>query len=327
MDWCKGVTRRRVGRGFTLVELLVVIAIIGVLVALLLPAVQAAREAARRSQCQNNLRQMGLAFLNYESAIKALPTSGWGWHWMGDPDQPSGKDQPGGWIYSVLPYIEQSAIKTIAAGLPTAQKRIELTKLAQTPISMMNCPSRRPSRPYAYYYADNYRNINRPTEAVRGDYGACMSGRIRPTDGLAEPITIEHGMTIFPWLPPTLFDGVVHYRHPVELQSITDGTTTTYLVGEKFLESNHYEDGIPSYDDQSYWVGHDRDISLSSFDPPLQDAPIGDNPFRFGSTHSSGFHVVFCDGSVRSVSFSVDPDVHRSLGSRNGDETVSDSSL
>ena len=109
--------------GFTLVELLVVIAIIGILVALLLPAIQAARESARRTQCQNHLKQLGLACINFESAHGALPSGGWDWHWMGDPDQGYGEDQPGSWLFSVLPYIEESNSLMIAANLPEAQKR------------------------------------------------------------------------------------------------------------------------------------------------------------------------------------------------------------
>ena len=102
--------------GFTLVELLVVITIIGILIALLLPAVQAAREAARRMQCTNHLKQIGLAMLNHEQAHKQFPTGGWGWGWIGDPDRGFDHRQPGGWVYNILPYLEQDALYNLQKG-------------------------------------------------------------------------------------------------------------------------------------------------------------------------------------------------------------------
>jgi hypothetical protein len=86
---------------------------------------------------------------------------------------------------------------------------------------------------------------------------------------------------------------------------------------------NHYEDGVASYDDQSYYIGFDRDTNLSSFDPPLRDEKLNaDTPFRFGSAHPTMFHMVYCDGSVHPIAYDIDRQIHRSLGGRKDGDVV-----
>jgi hypothetical protein len=254
---------------------------------------------------------------------------------MGDPDGGQGKNQPGSWVYQIVDFLEESNVRTIAAGLPDAQKRVELTKLSETPITVMNCPTRRPARAYAYFYNDNYRNMNDPRLAVRGDYGACMSGRRPPTDGFREPNTLAEGSTTFDWDKAERdklglvqgkvrhLDGVVVYHRPIELRSITDGLSKTYLLGEKALTIPRYEDGKAPWDDQSYYIGFDQDTNLSSYNLPIRD-PSRDISvvFRFGSAHPSVVQMVFCDGSVHPISYDIELEVHRTLGTRNGDEPV-----
>jgi len=145
-------------KGFTLVELLVVIAIIGVLIALLLPAIQAAREAARRSTCANNLKQIGLAALNHETAHGSLPSAGWGFAWVGDPDRGFGKTQPGGWVYSLLPFLEKEEIYNLGAGQSTIRKKIIAAEVCAMPVATFNCPSRRPAKVYPLNFT-GYRNV------------------------------------------------------------------------------------------------------------------------------------------------------------------------
>src|SRR4029450_8357245 len=104
-----------------------------VLVALLLPAVQMARESARRMSCQNNLKQFGIAFQNHHDVHKHLPTGGWGWSWVGDPDAGFGVDQPGGWTFNILPYCEAKSIYDIAAGKSGQPNKNDTSPMGGTP--------------------------------------------------------------------------------------------------------------------------------------------------------------------------------------------------
>ncbi len=123
----------RIGKrnsAFTLVELLVVISIIGVLMSLLLPAVQAAREAGRRAQCLNNLKQLGLAVQQHLTQTKRFPTGGWGPRWVGDPTQGNTSKQPGGWVFNILPYVEGDTLHDYGADGTIAKSAIVQKQVA-----------------------------------------------------------------------------------------------------------------------------------------------------------------------------------------------------
>lgn len=129
--------------GFSLIELLVVISIIGVLVSLLVPAVQSARESARRVQCANNLKQIGFACLNHESAIKHFPAGGWCCYAIGNPDRGTDVRQPGGWLFNILPQIDQEAVYNLQSGKTGLALKTSALQMVQTPLAMMSCSSRR----------------------------------------------------------------------------------------------------------------------------------------------------------------------------------------
>ena len=345
--------------GFTLVELLVVIAIIGVLVALLLPAVQAAREAARRSQCKNNLKQIGVAFLNHESAQGHLPTSGWGWFWQGDPDKGYGKNQPGGWAYNILAFMEQQPIRSLGKGFngtgAAAEQRPDLLPVVTTPIPVFNCPTRRAAITYPAPfnsiipflarnlgacvapecnlarsdYAGNSGNVHDPQEG----WGSADSG---PTD-LAK--INEHDWLFEPGGNYVMQNGITYQRSEVRFAHITDGASHTALAGEKYINPDRYFDGMSQGDDQNIFNGHDWDVNRytamgatssgtpvvpltpSRQRPPLQDQPGFESVSRFGSAHAGGFQMAFCDGSVRFLSYDIDAETWRLHGGRD-DELV-----
>ena len=139
--------RKQSSSGFSLIELLVVITIIGILTALLLPAVQAAREAARRLQCQDHVRELAQGCLQHEAAQGFLPTGGWSWYLVGDPDRGFTRRQPGGWIFNVLPYIEQQALHDLGLGKSASAKAAALGQMSQTALATFIVPRVAPRPP------------------------------------------------------------------------------------------------------------------------------------------------------------------------------------
>jgi len=303
---------------FTLVELLVVIAIIGILVSLLLPAVQSAREAARRAQCQNNLKQLAGGCILHETTHGHFPTGGWGWGWVGDPNRGFGRSQPGGWGYNVLPFIEQQALHDLGKGLPDADRRVAGAEMAATPLGVFICPSRRQAKAYPYVHNSPFYNIEYPDAAGRSDYA--INAGARGAGDEKGPGTIAAGESRDPltgW-PHDHHTGISFQRSEVKRGMIRDGLSGTYLVGERSINPDLYATGTASDDDQNLYMGHDRDMFrwTGPAYKPFQDKPGANCDWCFGSAHSAGFHMAMCDGSVHSMSYSIDPVVHENLGHR-----------
>jgi prepilin-type N-terminal cleavage/methylation domain-containing protein len=310
---------------FTLVELLVVIAIIGVLVALLLPAVQSARESSRRMSCQNNLKQFGLAFQNHADVQKHLPTGGWGWSWVGDPDLGFGVDQPGGWVFNILPFCEGKTIYDIAAGKSGPPKQADLTRMVNTPIKFFNCPSRRPAAVYPIPPNDVFFNFEPVAFGAKTDYAANAGDQPPPNDD-------QNGNGGKPPAPPPpvpapfRFTGVVFQRSTVRLSEITDGTTNTMMIGEKHLAVQNYRTGLDGADNENLFCGFNNDTTRGMNNrrtgavgdirfPPRPDSRQADLR-TFGSAHPSGFNGLLCDGSVRVFSYNINEDTYMRLGHR-----------
>lgn len=367
-------------KAFTLVELLVVIAIIGVLVALLLPAVQAAREAARRIQCSNNLKQQGLGGLNHESTYGFYPTGGWNYNWGPDPDRGFGAKQPAGWMYSLLPFIEQGNLRDLGSGLAyrSAGRQAALTQLIQAPVDAFLCPSRGiTSLPLTLWNSPvkNMGTYVRPLATseglFRGDYAANAgttgfydgdtwigSGAGSALNGDYSDAEEEYFKNVgnvpidFCQTPTTGLelnwaracqDGVSFIRSEVQISQIEDGTSNTYLFGEKHINPNEYSGGtditspeLSFNTNQAAYCGYEWDnykVAWSfRWDAPRNQEdfqPRADTPGLketklWGSAHPGGFNMAYCDGSVRNITFDVDPLVHSYSASRNDGQVISE---
>ncbi len=280
-------------RAFTLIELLVVIAIIAILIGLLLPAVQKVREAASRLQCQNHLKQMSLGFHNHHDVHTYFPDGGRDYR---DGRTRNGlqplvaPDQTWGWLYQLLPYIEQDAVWRIP------QDRLVVGEI----IKLYFCPSRR---------APTVVTSGR-LEVAMCDYAGC--GGSWTNQG-------------YPWNEGE--DGCVVRQgtfKPVRLQgSITDGTSNTVLIGEKRLDIKL--SGQFQCDDNEGWTsGWDWDNIRWGGESPQPDN-LGTSDlceWRFGSSHPGGCNLALADGSVRSIPYNIDPETFLRLCVRNDGNPV-----
>jgi len=338
----------------------VVIAIIGILVALLLPAVQAAREAARFAQCKNNVKQMAIGWLNHESTHSIYPSGGWGPGWSGDADCGTGPMQPGGWIYQVLPYVEQQPLHDLGAGMQNEllQKLIANGHRYVTPVPMFNCPSRRPSQMFKVGCCIPQNNIfnvpgGAPSGQARSDYAAnlgdvhwgYMIGQVPKVyilDGCWDYIKLplNPGEFLFS-IDPEIFTGVNYSGSKLNSKNVTDGTSNTYMLGEKHVDPLKYYEGHEWGDDWGMYTGQQDDVSrMCYYDPdedpanrttPIQDTPGTGNSYpesqQFGSAHSSGMNMAFCDGSVHIISYDIDWFLHSILSNRHDGKVVDLSAL
>lgn len=339
-------------RAFTLVELLVVIAIIGILVALLLPAVQAAREAARRMSCSNNIKNIGLACINFCDTSKHLPVSISQWaedrditgKWIGPDGGKMATTNGGlgyngkGWIVDVLPQMEETALSDgIAQGLkafpgsfaiaPTGGKglgTLTVRKLLERQLPWLSCPSDASAVPSTeqWYWTFGGQVITATTcyNGVIGDSVVTSSGNGGPMN------------TPFPNLGSTPdchntadCNGLIwraNYLNPVQLRKITDGTSKTFLVGESVVAQDYHSAAF--FADGSWATCGNP---LNYFILPEEQTQVKTVNWQaargFKSLHPGGAHFVMADGSVQFVAEGIDHTIYRGLSTREGGETNS----
>lgn len=317
---------------YTLIELLVAMFIIGVLMSLLLAAVNEARKSARRVACQNHVKQLALACLNHENAHGHLPTGGWGGAWVGDSRRGFGLKQPGGWTFNVLPYIEQDALHSADRKARGQQTAAVIGERLQNPLPVFHCPARRAAELYPLARPrTNQARLSIPLDkAAKTDYAAnagdqehCELGHFPGPDSLAQGDDRR-----FAWPDLSEATGISFLRSRIRLADVHDGAGNVYLLGEKSLDRQDYRTGKDHGDDWSAYTGYQDDTyrGTSGGSLPRKDRAGVSRPYTencsFGSPHHAGWHAAFCDGSVRMISYDLDATTHARLGNRQDGEPI-----
>lgn len=283
-------TQRR-SFGFTLVELLVVIAIIAMLVTLLLPAVQSAREAARRSQCQNNLKQIGLAVANFtDSRGEQLPTGRENTHHFSVS-----------WAFRILPYMEDEAIhQSFSQGEKVEDPANAISM--RTPIPTYICPSRRTPDQLVDFDNDDS-TTKTPKSAAAGDYAA-SAGPFVTYGNNGEKNPYE--------------SGVIYTRSEVKLRQVVDGLSKTLLVGERHVlpKGSPTRPGFEDYDrgDTAFLSGDNPWTIFGATASGFPVSKLDNNIDKFGSDHAGQIaQFVYLDVHVKAIDYSISATVLHSL--------------
>ena len=328
------------------------ISIVAALVGLLLPSVQAARESARRTHCANNLKQMALAALTHEQQQGFFPSGGWGFRWVGDADRGFGRNQPGGWLYSCLPYLEQQAVWELPIdGNPTeitAGQKAGANTLVRTLLPTVHCPSRRTTRRYpkpvnglviAHNSNDNPAGDN---TVARADY-AINAGDLRTVTGNSQQVDWggppasaiaqddpRSDTSLWIDLSPAEsarrveMTGLASIASEVRIATVRDGLSHTYLIGERYIDASKRDTGDSADDNESWVQGTNNDMVRTGWWQPCRDSNDSrpSSEFAFGSSHDQGFAMAFGDGSVRWLDYDIERAVHASLSNRKDGKVV-----
>ena len=305
--WPKPTVTAR--QGLSLIELLVCLAIVGAVVSLLLPAVQAARESGREVSCQNNVRQLALAAHNHESSYRYLPSTGWGYSWVGMRDRGAGKQQPGSWLFAVMPYCEQASIWSGAPAVDQPLNQIAFQRHVLSAPPILTCPSRSMRAALPAIRTVIYRYATDVQQVARNDYA--VNAGDTPLPNAAGPNSVTD--TGYQW--PTLIsaNGVAYARSQLRLAEVSDGTSNVFFCGEKWANSRVNSDrGF----DQPWSTGDSQETRRFTHEVFVRDNSSSGDIDIFGSSHATGCNFALVDGSVRMLHYSIHPAIFKTLGNR-----------